>query len=211
MGRTTTMKIARFIKDVSPPGGWWVRAYLFKVTPAMKYEEHVTYRKGKLLHDERRIPHRLRTAYRSFFDKPNPIYSYGYITRTTAFVIASAADLCSMMEVSRLKMIEHAKKMLEYHQAQEVGMGTMAEEKARNIAKDKDTIALFERQEKFEVETYLFPCDKFGERKSSGEMPGSQRGTLLHQVPFQDMGYTVLGLPLTIEVVKPIEEEKEKQ
>ena len=206
------MKIARFIKDVTPPQAWWVRAYLFKVTPAMEYTEYVTYRKGKLLKDnERGIPRRLTRAGRagySFFDKPNPIYSYSYITRTTAFVISSAADLCSMMEESRLKMIKHAKKMLEYHQAQEVGMGTMAEEKARNIAKDKDTIALFERQEKFEVETYLFPADKFGGRKASGEMPGSQRGTLLHQVPFQDMGYTVLGMPLTIEVVKPIEEEK---
>jgi hypothetical protein len=60
---------------------------------------------------------------------------------------------------------------------------------------DKEGERLFSRMDHFEVETFIFPADKFGEIKVFGELEGSQKGTLDHRVPLQDAGYVVIGMP----------------
>lgn len=181
------MKIARFIREL-PLVSDTVVQYLFKVTPPMEWDERVLYRNGKLVREHRR--QRMRTTMRMwkidrktgrerepgevFTSKPDPIYAYAYRHHTTSFVIASASDLKTMMARSNENM--------------------------RAIAKmrgDKSMAELFavERETEFEVETYLFPANKDGSWKSSSEMPGSQRGTLDHKVPFTDQGYVCVGVP----------------
>src|SRR5574339_1273772 len=39
-------------------------------------------------------------------------------------------------------------------------------------------------------EVYIFPADEHGEVLSWGELPGSQQGTLDHEVVFRNQGYT---------------------
>jgi hypothetical protein len=117
----------------------------------------------------------------SFGKREKPFYTYGNVTHRTAFVVASASDLKTYMAASHAKMRDLMR--------------------ARG---DKEGERLFRRGSglsEFEVETYLFPADKYGNWKSSGELPGSQRGTLDHRVPFNDVGYVVVGMPRELTLV----------
>lgn len=188
-------RIARWIKEIpheppkDPADGPYVVQHIFKVTPPMEWVDYVVYRKGRLIKDPpHRMPNRMRVMakqmekarakgrpwsaedYSTAMAKPR--YFYSRRVHRTSFVIASASDLKTYMNAAnnrmRLLMIERG---------------------------DKEGERLFSRQDHFDVETYLFPCDKFGNWKDSGELTGSQRGTLDHRVPLQDAGYTVIGMP----------------
>lgn len=191
----------------------WLHAYLFKVTPAMKWHRMQTYRKGRLLHDPVHgpMPHRLRMRVEDgtfLRQRPRAIYTYREGYHTTAFVIASCSDLKTMMARGNRKMREEAEKTLKYLQRLKPSSTTHAQEIRESIDKAREIIRLFkpEEDDRFEVETYLFPSDKFGEIKEMGEMRGSQRRTLDPKVPFASVGYRVIGLPklplhLEVEVV----------
>lgn len=190
-------KTARFIRILPRGNAWWVVACLVKVTPAIIYDEYVTYRKGKLLKNNKFMPRRLhhdrRTGKEGFdwMKKPDPIYFHSYRTRSTAFIIASAADLGAMMEKSRQDMIKLGESKLAAFATLE--LDDPAREKG--VADAQETIRLFKNQERFEVETYLFPAGKDGKSKSSSELSGSQKGTLDHRKLFEDMGYELVGFP----------------
>jgi len=166
------MKIARFIRDLNSEG-WWVKAYLFKVIPPMEWMQSACYRRGKLLHDmPHHFPNRMKAM--NFSEPARLIYSYGNRYHSTAFVISSAANIYAMMKRS-------------YDEIRQKAL----------IKGDLEALKIFKEgaEDKFEPEVYLFPCDKFGTWKNSGELPGSQRGTLDHTLPFKDMGYQVIGMP----------------
>jgi hypothetical protein len=185
--------IARWMREIpiAPPSDPAERPHvvqhLFKVTHPMEWVDYVAYRHGKLIKDPPHgMPNRMRVEARrmekarlegrhwSPYDnpKPKPRYFYGRRTHHTAFVIASASDLRTYMNAANVRMLEIMK--------------------ARG---DKEGERLFSRQDHFEVETFLFPCDKFGNWKDGGELRGSQKGTLDHRVPFRDVGYLVVGMP----------------
>lgn len=195
----TTTKIARFIRELDRSGADHVRAFLFKVTPAMEWIDNVTYRKGKLLHDPRfGFPHRMKRGLKDLMAaKSNPIYSYSYIRRSTAFVVSSASDLKTMMARGNRRMREDAKERLRYLEVIEPNGDQERQELEKKIAYEETIIRLFEEKEdnRFEVETFLFPAHKSGETKHGGEMEGSQHGTLDPTKPFRDLGYKVIGMP----------------
>lgn len=145
----------------------------------MEFIDYVVYRKGRLIKDPRRgLPNRMRVAAKRGFaqtwsdPKPKPRYFYSQRVHHTAFVVASASDLRTYMNAANARMREIMKSR-----------------------GDKEGERLFRREDHFEVETFLFPCDKYGNWKDSGELPGSQKGTLDHRVPFRDVGYLVVGMP----------------
>jgi hypothetical protein len=205
------VKTARFMRmtkvaeappeDYGESTGWWVTAALFKVNPPMEFTTYETYRNGRLLHKETgmRIPHRdrvmMQTPWRE--RKRNPKYSHRSVRRTTAFVISSAADLATMMDRSNKSMIERSEKQIKVWQDIEPEDEDGVRMKAELIAQAQETIRLFTRTGRhgFDIETYLFPARKDGEWKNSGELEGSQRGTLDLAKPLIDAGYTVIGLP----------------
>lgn len=189
--------IARWLREIpiEPPSDPGERPHvvqhLFKVTPPMEFIDYVAYRHGKLVKDPPHgIPNRMRVDSRrmekamekarlegrhwSPYDNPKakPRYTYGHRTHRTAFVIASASDLKTYMNAAHARM-----------------------QKIMREKGDKEGERLFSKRDDFEVETFLFPCDKFGNWKDGGEMHGSQRGTLDHRVPFRDVGYRVIGMP----------------
>lgn len=183
------MKTARFIREIPKSNGWWVTQYLFKVTPPMAWDENATYRRGRLLHDSLRTwPNRMKGPWRDEngdWIKERLIYRHSTRHHTTAFVIASAADLGAMMKNS-------------YDEIRSKAL----------IKGDLETLKIFkeDRHKDFKPEVYLFPCDKFGHWKHGGEMEGSQRGTLDHRLPFRDMGYSVIEMPVTPKRYKTREE-----
>jgi hypothetical protein len=153
----------------------------------VEWVDHVVYRHGKLIKDPRRgMPNRMRVQARMMqqtrlegrtwtledYTRAKPRYFYSTRRHHTSFVIASASDLRTYMNAANVRMREIMK--------------------ARG---DKEGERLFRRQDHFEVETFLFACDKFGNWKDSGELHGSQKGTLDHRVPFRDAGYLVVGMP----------------
>jgi hypothetical protein len=217
-----TTKIARFMRELerpapsSPEKGPHVMKLLFKVTPAMEWTDYVTWRKGRLLNDlaktprqRERFPHRMRRSMeKGFFSKPDPKYGHGQRQHTTAFVVASASDLKTYMNASNDRMIARAREQKAFYEKLPVGNPSRAE----GIRQAEETISLFTRPNRieFEVETFLFPADKFGEVKDYGEMEGSQKGTLDHRKPFEDVGYTVVGdLPIFRWPKPPLELEVE--
>lgn len=178
---------ARWLREIplAPPSEPGERPYvvqhLFKVTPPMEWTDHVAFRHGKLIKDPRRgLPNRVRVGVKNRFSVAKPRYTYAYRVHRTSFVLASASDLKTFMEASRVKMRDLMRER-----------GDKAGERLFSGPRDE-----------FEVETYLFPTDKFGNWKDGGELPGSQRGTLDHRVPFQDVGYRVVGMPVDLTVVK---------
>jgi hypothetical protein len=197
-----TTKIARFIRELecpaprSPEQGPQILQLLFKVTPAMAWTDYVTWRKGRLLNDlakplrqRNRFPHRMKTSMgRGFFAKSDPKYGHGQRQHTTAFVVASASDLKSYMNAANARMVAMEEGRIAYYKSLEPD-----KYRDESIAKAEETKRLFDRAMQFEVETYLFPADKFGEIKDYSEMDGSQKGTLDHRKPFEDVGYTVVG------------------
>lgn len=180
--------IARWMKElpIEPPKDPAERPHvvqhLFKVTPPMEWTEYAVYRHGKLMsskNDRNRMRvqakqmEAARIAGKRFaWENQKPRYFYSQRLHKTAFVVASASDLKTYMNAANRRMSELMK--------------------ARG---DKEGERLFRRQDDFEVETFLFPADKFGEIKAYGELKGSQRGTLDHRVPLQDAGYIVIGMP----------------
>jgi hypothetical protein len=181
--------VARWLREViiepptDPSERPHVVQHIFRVTPPMKWTESAVYRRGKLLKDSRRTSwmRRFRFDRRTgreikpgdmFTMKPDPIFSYGDRHHETSFVLVSASDLRTYMNAANLKM-----------------------QKLMKERGDKEGERLFQRQDHFEVETYIFPCDKFGKWKNSSELEGSQRGTLDHRVALQDAGYVVIGMP----------------
>jgi hypothetical protein len=148
----------------------------------MEWTESATYRRGKLLKDKNRAwLRRMRVDRKTgreisgidwLTHKPDPIYRHRQRTHYTSYVLVSASDLKIFMEASRQRMVK------------------IMQEKG-----DKEGEALFRHSYPFEVETYIFPCDKFGNWKNGGELEGSQRGTLDHRVALRDAGYTVIGMP----------------
>ncbi len=187
-------KVARWLREIkhTPPADAADRPHvvqhLFKVSPPIEFTTSETYRRGKLLHSvhwhfPRRIRHDRRLGRKlegseMFKVKKDPIYSYRDVRRTTAFVIASASDLATFMNAANARMQEVMRKK-----------------------DDQEGVQLFQRRDHFEVETYLFPCHKNGAWKDSGELEGSQRGTLDHRMPLRDIGYLVIGMPVNLEIV----------
>lgn len=194
-------KVARWIKELpmeppkDPADRPHVVQHLFKVTPPMEWTEGVVYRHGKLISDDRRrggnrrrgMPNRMRVQSKrmeaarkagkpfDWSEPQNPRYFYSQRHHKTSFVVASASDLKTYMNAANRRMAEVMKER-----------GDIEGER------------LFRREDHFEVETYLFPADKFGEIKTFGELAGSQRGTLDHRVPLQDAGYIVIGMPYNL-------------
>jgi hypothetical protein len=141
---------------------------------------------------------RLAGGHYSFEKVEKPRYTYSYRTHRTAFVVASASDLKTYMNAAHERIPDLMLQRLDYYEALDKDDSTRAE----GIAQAKETIRLFSsRLSEFEVETYLFPADKFGNWKNGGELPGSQRGTLDHRVPFNDVGYVVVGMPRELTLV----------
>lgn len=155
----------------------------------MEWTDYVVYRHGKLIKDPPHgMPNRMRVQARQMeadrkagrrFDwenpNPRPRYFHSQRIHRTAFVIASASDLKTYMNAANRRM-----------------------QKLMKERGDKEGERLFSRVDHFEVETYLFPADKFGNWKDGGELEGSQKGTLDHRVPLQDAGYTVIGMPYNL-------------
>jgi hypothetical protein len=201
-----TARFMRMLKEASVPPpigktegdkstGWWVTAALFKVNPPIEYTTYETYRKGKLLKDER-FSFRRHTRLREH--KMNPLnYTYRRVKRTTAFVVSSAADLATMMDRSNQSMIAIATERKKIWEAMVPEDEAGRRMKAEFIAQQNETIALFSKDKRLnqDVETYLFPAHKDGAWKDGGELEGSQKSTLNLAQPFENIGYMVIGLP----------------
>jgi hypothetical protein len=214
----TTATFMRMIHEAQPPpddprdssSGWWVNAALFRVNPPIEYTTYEVFRKGRLMTD------RGRRAWREDMIRSRRLregkmheqnYRYRYVRRTTAFVISSAADLATMMDRSNKLMVKLAKERIEMWEKMPVEEGQSPEMlkdaeriKREQIAHEQETIRLFSPESRmgrfgFDVETYLFPSDKFCSWKNGGELEGSQRGTLDLRKPLEDIGYVVIGLP----------------
>ncbi len=197
-------RIARWIKEIKhdPPADPnekpHVVQHVFKVTPPMEWIEYTVYRRGKKLSDKsrtwmRRFKIDRRTGRERkpgdfLTEKPDPIYSYGRQVHQTSYVIVSASDLKTYMEAANQRMVDLM-----------ISKG------------DKEGEKLFRRSHPFQVETFIFACDKFGSWKDGGELEGSQKGTLDHRVPLRDAGYTVVGMPYNLILLgESVDESKEQ-
>jgi hypothetical protein len=57
---------------------------------------------------------------------------------------------------------------------------------------------------KRESETYIFPCDKYGEVKEFLEINGSKKNTLSHEEVLRDIGYKIEAV--SVKYIKSLED-----
>jgi len=56
---------------------------------------------------------------------------------------------------------------------------------------ESDHVAVSAVNSAWANETYIFPTDQDGKVKDWGELPGSQRGNVSHEVVLKDAGYKI--------------------